>query len=140
MYSMMDIHEFKSLDETGTSYYESFVDSSSDTQAITESLSISKDLDIPISESVDSIYGKPDVSINLPSGVLELSFEPHLNDTKGALTSDIDDEIETVRSDPFDISPIIDPNDPQAELNQELEAEESDEDDTPRYMTIQDLM
>ena len=88
MYSMMDIHSFKNLGETGVNeYYNSFVDSESDPQVITENLAISKELDIPICEGVDSIYGKPDVSVNLPNGTLEISFEPSLTDTKGEFSN-----------------------------------------------------
>lgn len=143
MYSMMDIHSFKNLGETGVNdYYNSFVDSESDPQVITESLAISKELDIPICEGVDSIYGKPDVSVNLPNGTLEISFEPSLTDTKGEFTSDINEEIETVKSDPFDISPIANPEDPQNILEEDLSKETSkeSEDDTPRFNTLQDLM
>lgn len=143
MYSMMDIHSFKNLGETGVNeYYESFVDSESNPQVITESLAISKELDIPICEGVDSIYGKPDVSVNLPNGTLEISFEPSLTDTKGEFTSDINEEIETVKSDPFDISPIANPEDPQNILEEDLSKETSKEskDDTPRFNTLQDLM
>lgn len=143
MYSMMDIHSFKNLGETGVNeYYESFVDSESNPQVITESLAISKELDIPICEGVDSIYGKPDVSVNLPNGTLEISFEPSLTDTKGEFTSDINEEIETVKSDPFDISPIANPEDPQNILEEDLSKETSkeSEDDTPRFNTLQDLM
>lgn len=143
MYSMMDIHSFKNLGETGVNeYYESFVDSESNPQVITESLAISKELDIPICEGIDSIYGKPDVSVNLPNGTLEISFEPSLTDTKGEFTSDINEEIETVKSDPFDISPIANPEDPQNILEEDLSKETSkeSEDDTPRFNTLQDLM
>lgn len=143
MYSMMDIHSFKNLGETGVNeYYNSFVDSESDPQVITENLAISKELDIPICEGVDSIYGKPDVSVNLPNGTLEISFEPSLTDTKGEFTSDINEEIETVKSDPFDISPIANPEDPQNILEEDLSKETSkeSEDDTPRFNTLQDLM
>lgn len=144
MLTFEDLQAFKQmgLSEEFVDYYKTFVKPGNESQKIFENYSQWEELDIPIYESMDNIGGNPEVVVNIPSnGNLTLNFAPDLN-SSGELTDSIEEELETVKSDPFDISPIVDPDDPQAYLNQELEQEESveEEDDTPRFMTIQDLM
>lgn len=141
MITSMDLQILKNQDKVGADeYYSSFVDENENYKSITEDLAISKELDIPISEGVDSIYGKPN-SINIPvTGSLELSFAPCLTDAKGDFTFGIDEETDTVKSDPFDISPIANPEDPQNSLDVLKKDDKENEDDTPRFITLQDLM
>ena len=144
MLTFEDLQAFKEmgLSEDFVDYYKTFVRPGNESESLCENYSEGNELDIPVYESMDNIGGNPDVVVNIPSnGSLTLNFAPNLN-SSGELTDSIESELETVKSDPFDISPIIDPEDPQAYLNQELEEEKSveEEDDTPRFMTIQDLM
>lgn len=137
MFSLWELQSIKDtygneLDEyygEFTNKNEVFKESENDTHAKDE-------FDVAISEGTDSIYGKPDIKVNIPMmGSLEINFEPVLNIDKGEFTEEAE-SVDAVKSDPYDISPISDPEDPLHFLNSEKE----NEDDTQRYMTLQDLM
>ena len=140
MFTLEDYENLKSAGVTGfKEFYEPFMNMANDMTSV--KAQFQKEIHVPYNESLDTYYNEsPDVVVNLPSDSnVEFNFTPDLT-TEGELTSSIAEEEDTVKSDPFDISPLID-EESQAYLDEETEEEDENvEDTTPRFMTLQDLM
>lgn len=137
MWTLEDFQNLKTMGVTGfKEFYEPMMDIN---ETVSEDYKL---IEVPYNEGINTYYNEGDVVVNIPSDSnIEFNITPDLT-TGGDLTASIKEDEDTVKSDPFDISPIADPEDPQAYLNSELEEQESveEEDTTPRFMTLQDLM
>ena len=93
------------------------------------------DQKIPVTNYCESIYGDPAISVNIPiAGNVEINLVPTEENEVDNLTSSISPEEDTVKSDPYDLSTFNTPGSPEDSL-----ADEKIEDDTPRFITLQDI-
>lgn len=129
MYTLSDIESLKLMgsDSLINKYCENQYN-----ESVNFELPNTAEVNSPVGEGFESIYGRPSIKLNVPlSSNLELNFVPDINDTKDNFTTDLNNT-EPVKSDPFDISPIQNP--------EEDDLDEDKEDTTPRFMSLQDLM
>lgn len=130
MYTLSDIESLKLMgsDSLINKYCENQYN-----ESVNFELPNTAEVSSPVGEGFESIYGRPSIKLNVPlSSDLELNFVPDINDTKDNFTTDLNNT-EPVKTDPFDISPIQNPEEDDLD-------EDEKEDTTPRFMSLQDLM
>ena len=130
MYTLSDIESLKLMgsDSLINQYCENQYN-----ESVNFELPNTAEVSSPVGEGFESIYGRPSIKLNVPLlSDLELNFVPDINDTKDNFTTDLNNT-EPVKSDPFDISPIQNPEEDDLD-------EDEKEDTTPRFMSLQDLM